>query len=332
MTVRLKDVAKKAQISTSIASHILNDNYKIKLNPETRRRVKEVAKKLGYTPNAVARGLRLKKTETIGLLIPNVMTSFYNEIIRGIEMTANEENYVVLVGCSAFNTDKEKMYLASMLNRGVDGILISSFKGSNIELLKKINNEVPLVFVDSFIEGVVADYVVTDNLKGAYIGTKELIRAGATKICYVGHVGVSVLQDRFNGFVKALNDYKIEFSKDLFMLDCEEYLLGKLISQKKIDSIFISADYIMPLLRVLRKYNLAIPADIKVATFDEPFFNTETQEDIDVLKIVKEPMPYIQQPKLEMGKKACEILIEKIKTGIYKHTISKILMEPKLKI
>lgn len=199
--ITIYDVAREANVSMATVSRVVNGNPNVK--PATRKKVMEVIDRLGYRPNAVARGLASKRTTTVGVIIPDIASTFYSELARGIEDIAMMYNYNIILSNSDQNKEKEFHLLNTMLGKQVDGIIFMSgnVTKEHVEEFKK--SSVPIVLAGSIGETGEISSVTIDYEQAAYDATTHFINNGHKNIGYI----FGPLQEPING-IKKLNGYK----------------------------------------------------------------------------------------------------------------------------
>jgi LacI family transcriptional regulator len=201
---RLADVAALAGVGTSIASRILNNDPTVGTRPDTRARVIAAAKELNYSPNATARGLKLRRTTTIGLVIPNLAYPVNSEIIRGAERAASGAGYVLLIADAEEFLQAGVAYRRLLLERRVDGLLLASATTSEPFLREIINTQLPLVLVNRSA-GSIAPSITVDDALGMRMAVRHLLDLGHTSIGYVsGPSDADTAQRRLEGYVSEL--------------------------------------------------------------------------------------------------------------------------------
>jgi len=215
MNITIYDVAREANVSMATVSRVVNGNPNVK--PVTRKKVMEVIDRLGYRPNAVARGLASKKTTTVGVVIPDISSIFFAELARGIEDIASMYKYNIILSSSDQNKEKELHLLNTMLGKQVDGIV---FMGGNIteehvEEFKK--SPVPIVLAGSIEQTETIPSVNIDYEKAIFDVVQLLIEKGHKQIAFV----VGPLQEPINsvrklaGYKRALEEASYEFNEEL---------------------------------------------------------------------------------------------------------------------
>ncbi|WP_203532636.1 LacI family DNA-binding transcriptional regulator [Draconibacterium halophilum] len=184
--VTIKDLARELNISPSTVSRALKDHPDI--SKETKRAVQELAQKLNYQPNAVALSLKQRRSNTIGVIIPEIVHYFFSSVISGIEDVAYDAGFNVIICQSNERYEREVANAKTLLSSRVDGVLISiSKETTDYKHLYNFNrNEVPMVFYDRVVPGIAADQVIIDDFDAAYKATCHLIDSGRTRIAHLG--------------------------------------------------------------------------------------------------------------------------------------------------
>lgn len=324
--VTIKDIAEKLSISISTVSRALKDHPDISV--KTRQAVKELAKLLGYKPNLIALNLKHSKTNTIGLIVPEVEHHFFSKIINGIEEVAYKNNYNVLVVQSNESYMREVLNTQTLIANRVDGVLVSFSKETKdySHFQQMVDYEIPLVFYDRTIEGFHADGVICDDYTGAYNAVNHLISRGSKRIAlYSSPQHMLIGKMRFEGYKDALKKNNIEFNKDL-VYSCDTFESAMKISrsilkkQDRPDGIFAVNDFTaIGVMKVAKQLGIKIPEELKVVGFE----NSRSAA------ICEPELTSVDQFGYNIGKKSAELLIKRIKdaTFDYEPTILKLKTE-----
>lgn len=306
--INIKELACELKLSVSTISKALHDSYEI--SEATKRRVLETAARLNYVPNPYASSLRGRKSKNIGVVIPEVADSFFSLAINGIESVAKEKGYHVLICLTHESFENEKTILKEFQGRRVDGVLLSvSRETTQSEHINElISNGVPLVFFDRVCEEVETAKITTDDFESGYKAAAHLIQQGCDKIAFLGiSKSLSISNKRLQGYLKALNDYKIKGDAKHIILCTNDAkhnhtLIKKLLQQKnKPNGIVASVEKLTtPVYEACVALKLKIPEDVKVVCFS----NLETAS------ILNPPLTTITQPAFEMGRTAATILFK----------------------
>lgn len=313
--ITMMDVAKEAGVSKSTVSQYINNRYQY-MSQETRERVEQAIKDLGYIPNFIAKSLKQKKTSTIGVIVANILHSFSTEIIRAIEDVAGEHHVHVFVCNADENPEKEKDYIEMLLAKQVDGLIILP-TGGNIDLygsLKKMN--FPIVFMDRKIQPTLYPTLLLDNHAAAEIAVSELIQAGNERIGFISSTilpQVTPRMERLEGYRHTLMLGGLEV-KDQWIVQ------GKAESIKQqLESLYESGDFphafftandlsLIELLKFTKRNAIRVPEDLRIVTIDDsPYLDAFTPS-----------ITVVKQPTFEMGKEAALVLLKLIEHPIFK--------------
>ena len=311
MAVTIKDIAEEADVSVTTVSRVLND--KPDVSPNTRKNVLEKINELGYKPNSIARGLALQKTNTLGLIIPDISNPFFPDIARGVEDMANEKDYSVIF-CNTDNEQKkEKEAIDLMKEKQVDGILLSLSTTNEKELKNLRKLEYPIVQIDRKIPNINYPSITIDNVKSAYTATKYLIKNGHKKIAHItGDLETITGSQRLKGFKKAIFEKNLNLNKsyikngDYSKKSGYQNMLALLKSNNPPTAVFIANDLMaVGAYQAVFELNLSIPKDISIIGHD----------DIDVTKLVNPTLTTMSQPKYQLGNEAVQLLINEIESN-----------------
>ncbi|MCR6514970.1 MAG: LacI family DNA-binding transcriptional regulator [Clostridium sp.] len=307
MATSIKDVAKEAGVSIATVSRVLNDIDVV--NEDTKKKVLDAIKKLGYRPNIVARSLKTQRTKTIGILIPDISSQFYPEIVRGAEDVSNIYDYNIILGNSDFDIEKEKEYLRVMKEKMVDGVIYmsSSLQDEILDLINELDLRTILVETKDK-EGKLPS-VTIDNIAAAVDGTNYMINKGFKNIAFVGveRDAVNAWGDRFKGYQKAMEEANLTVSEELVYTSDLRVKSGYkaaeqfIKSGKKFDSVVCATDELaMGVINGLRDNGIKVPEDVSVMGFNN-----------NVLSEIFYPkLSTISQPSYDMGSVAMRMLIK----------------------
>lgn len=291
--VTIKDVAKEAQVSIATISYVINN--KDNLSKETVDRVNEAIKKLNYIPNLSARSLVNKKSNLVGVVIPQTEAGkqlmfnnpFYSEFISAVEYTARINGYHVIIS----GADADESYLEISDKRNLDGIIIVGMYPE--EFYKDLQNcKIPIVLVDSYCQDHYFHSIQINDRYGGYIATKYLLERGHRNISLVtGKIkkeGVS--EKRYLGYRDALKEFGIEFKHDYLMEGTVDYDYGiaiadRIAADKQITAVFATADILaMGLMKRLKYIGVKIPEDISIIGFDDVYITKMTDPGLTTVK------------------------------------------------
>jgi LacI family transcriptional regulator len=309
--VTIKDIARELGISPSTVSRALKDHPDI--SPETKRLVNELADKLNYQPNIVALSLRQSKTNTIGVIIPEIVHFFFSTVISGIEDVAYSAGYNVILAQSNESQAREITDIKALFNSRVDGMLMSvSRETTNFEHIESIISKgVPIVFFDRVYNSPQASKIIVDDFTGAKEATLHLIEQGCKRIAHLeGPPNLEISKHRLDGYKEALAEHKIPFNKDL-VASCPSGTIeeGRAAAEKLLtlksrpDAIFATNDpAAMGAMQAIKAAGLKIPKDVAVVGFSNWIFSS----------LLEPPLTSVDQPGFEMGQEAAKLLIRQI--------------------
>lgn len=307
--VTIKDIAKILGFSASTVSRALKDHPDI--SEETKEKVMRLAEQLNYKPNAIALSLRNRKTNIIGIVIPQIVHHFFSLVISGIEAYARKKGYNVLISQSNENYDIEIRNIQTMISSRVDGILISMTK-ETIDCGHFVNAgklDVPIVFFDRKCPVLETDNILINDFEAAYKATEYLIKTGCKNLAhFAGPKSLNISQERLNGFLAAIKKYNLSVNDD-FIIRCDSFQKAKditsyLIKAKNIpDAIFAVNDLTAAgALVALQEAGIKVPDEVSVMGFTNG----------KISEITSPPLSTIDQNGYKMGYKAAKMLIRRI--------------------
>lgn len=309
--ITLKEIATKLGISITTVSKALK-NYP-DVSEKTKKAVIELAHNLHYTPNSFAVNLRTKESKTIGLIIPEVVHHFFSNVINAIIDEAEKNGYLVIILQSNESIELEKKQVELLINKRVDGILISlSNESNNDEHIQEIiRRNIPFVMFDKISKLSKCSKVVIDDQKAAFNAIQHLIDNGCRKIAHIrGPLNPQNSIDRFIGYKKALEKNNIPFDSKL-VYTCENvtfkegYDFAKQIIEEHpdIDGIFTITDLVaVGVLSYFNDNKIKIPEQVAVIGFSNWFMS----------QVVTPKLSTIEQPSHEMGRESFNLLLEEI--------------------
>lgn len=309
MTVTIKDVAKKADVSYATVSRALNGKYGVR--DKTREKILAVARAMGYTPNAIARGLVKRQTHTIGLIIPDITNPFYPEVARGIEDQARASGYSVFLCNTNYDKQREADYLNLLSEKRVDGIIMAPISNQSAQRLEEAGNMIPVVYVTKRVSGNALSFVVIDDERGGFIATKYLIEQGYKTIGYIGPDEKTGNDpgERLAGFRAAFKKFGISVQSRYvriadFKRETGYNAIARMIEAGNFPrAVFAGNDLLaIGMIQGIKEKGLSVPRDIAIIGFDN----------IPLAAFPEIRLTTIHQPKYEMGQMAADILLEKI--------------------
>jgi LacI family transcriptional regulator len=301
MATTIKDIAEETGVSYATVSRALNNKY-------------------GVTPNGIARGLVRKQTHSIGLIIPDISNPFFPQVASGVEDGAKEKGYSIFLCNTNYESDQEARYLQLLIEKRVDGIILSSGFQASGTINPLLMGSIPIVSLCTRVENIKNSFVVIDNERGGFIATKHLIEQGYPTVGYIGTQG-----QRFKGYLQALEKFNIPFdNRFVFSGDLKRETGYKITKRLIADqhfprALFVENDLMaLGTIQGIKESGLRVPDDIAVVGFD----------DISFASFPEIGLTTVRQPKYEMGKLAANILLD----SIIKSTKEpkKHILEPKL--
>lgn len=325
------DIAKQLNISPSTVSRALNDHPAI--SHDTKQAVLDIAKKLNYYPNLQAINLLRKKTNTIGVVVPDITSFFYSSIINGIQDFFNPLGYNLILGQSNESYKEEQKIVDTFASIRVDGFLIApASKNKNISHLKKLKeSQIPLVLFDRDCEELDVDKVFVDEYSGAFQAVDYLAKSGCTRIAHIaGAANISTSKHRMQGYLDALGKNNI-LVKNEYIITSKGFTpefgasaVKKLLKLKnRPDAIFAVNDSIaIGAMYEISEAGLNIPDQISVVGFDDILYSS----------FVKPSLTTVWQPVYEMGILSARILSGRINETEENHKIRIETLFPELVI
>lgn len=303
------DVAKKAGVSKTSVSRYLNGKNSGHMSEKTKERIVQAIKELDYQPNSIARSLKQKSTNVIGLVVNDMSNLFFLEIIRGIETELKNSGYNLLVCNSDTNVEMELECLKMLEKRQIDGVILI---GMNMPVshIEKIKTEFPIVLMEREPGKTNLDSVRIDNKVGAYAAVSHLIERGHTQIAHIAGPGIAAMAvERKEAYIECMRDHGLEVLPQYivsgnYKLESGYAGMQSLMALKdKPTAVFCANDYMaMGALRYLMEQGYRVPEDAALVGYD----------DIMVARMVTPPLTTVRQPVWELAGVAARLLIERI--------------------
>lgn len=308
--ITLKYLAQKLKLSISTVSRALNDHPDI--SQLTKDKVKQLANKLKYTPNVFAKGFREHKSNTIGVIVPNISHYFTTTILKGILEEAKNKGYRVIISECNNNYNSQTDLLQTMIEFGVDGILLSISKMTqSIDNILETLNRVPLVLFDKVSDKIPCTQISINEEEATFNAVEHLIKINKKRIAIIKETKTSVTSEkRYAGYLRALRKYNLPIDEEI-ILSTEDI---SIIEGKRMTTILLSLknrpDAILAItdraaigaIKVLKKHDIKIPEEIAVIGFSNSLIST----------IIEPKLTTVDQPGLRIGKIAITYLIEEI--------------------
>jgi LacI family transcriptional regulator len=304
----IRELADKLGLSPTTVSRVLNGkSKKFRISKETSRKVLDAALKYNYSPNRIARGLKLEKTDTIGLIIPDIANPYFGSIAKTIEVEARNSGYSIILCDSLDDEITEAELLQLLAGRKVDGIIIAPTGKSSLHVTEILQQGIPVMVIDRYFPNTELPFVTTDNHFGALLATEHFIKMGHRNIaCIQGINGISTNSERVTGFRDALQKHGIPVNESMILgTDFGEengYIQTKKLLEipNRPTAIFALSNLIsIGALRALKEAGLTVPDDISIVSFDEQPWSA----------FLACPMTTVEQPREEIGRRAFDTLL-----------------------
>jgi len=304
----IADVARRAGVSPVTVSRVLNGTARV--NPATRDAVERVIAELGYVPNVVARGLRSRRTGTLGLIVPDIGNPLWTAVARGVEDAARSHGYAVFLGNTDENPTRQEQYLQTMLGQRVEGLIIVPCGSSVRDLIPLQEQNIPMVAVERAFQGWDIDIVTTDVAAGARALVHHLVTLGHTRIAVLsGPVALSSADDCVAGYCLALQEVGLPVDPKMvrrgeFRAVSGAHMANQLLDEGIRPDAILAANSALALgaLDALQRHGLCVPEDVSLVCFD----------DLGMLSVSFPFMTVIAQPGYEMGSNAAQLLFSRL--------------------
>ncbi|WP_396168276.1 LacI family DNA-binding transcriptional regulator [Flavobacterium sp.] len=326
----LKQIAKELGVSVSTVSKALNDSPEI--SDPTKIRVQEYAKLKNYKPNIIGLNLKNRSTKTIGVIIPNILNSFFAKVFTGIEKVADEKGYKVITCISNESLEKEIGVLEMLSNGTIDGFLLSiskeAQKAQKFDHFKSIINEgTPIVMFDRIADEVNCDKVIVDDFDSAINATNHLIDTGCKNIALFSTIKqLSVSNLRSQGFYKAFEQKGLKVNEDLIILtdnieEFDEKIQG-FFDANLVDGVFALDEHTsVSTMKIALKKGMKIPEDLSIIGFADGVWSRRMTPSLST----------VSQHGPEIGEEAVKMLIEKLESKEENYTHRTVVIKTELR-
>ena len=312
MAATLKDVAALAGVHPSTVSRVLRKQENLKILESTRKNIFDAVQELNYQPDITARALRMKKSFTIGLIVPDIGNPFFSRIARRIEQLGFEKGYTVIVCNTDEDQEKENRYVDHLLSRGVDGLIMVPVQDSDEQVRTVINKGLPLVLIDRIFENLNTNAVISNNSESAYNAVKHLAELGHKKVAFLrGRSNIYTIAKRYEGYCKAVKEFHLVESDSLVVGDGFSFEDGYNSTKELLNcdipptALLLTGNLItVGAISAIIEKGLSIPEDISVVAFADSIFSPY---------LVK-PLTTISHPLYEIGSQAFDLLLKNIES------------------
>lgn len=304
----IRDVAQKAGVATMTVSRVINNSGYV--SDATRTKVEAAIAELGYVPNMLGPSLRFNQTNTLALILTDIMNPFWTTLARGVEDAAQEKGYSVILCNTDESPQKQDQYVTMLLKRRIDGILFvpADSNAGPVQLIQK--HKVRVVLLDRNVLGVDVDIVRGDSFGGAYQLAKHLIELGHKHIAILsGPKNISTSFERVTGFRQAMEEAGLMHNLENVYWGSFSQSLGCEMAEKALETIprptaFLAVNNFIAngALQTFSQLGLRVPEDVSLVTFDD-------------IPVIINPIPFLtvaSQPAYEMGYQATQLLLARL--------------------
>ena len=324
MSASIKDVARRAGVSTATVSRVLSNKPQVSENAH--RRILAAMEELDYQPSRVARSLRVQRSKIIGLIISDIQNPFFNVLARAVEDVAYGHQYAVFLCNSDEDIEKEKLYIELMQAERVAGVMLSPTRETANPCKKLIKANVPVVVIDRELTDLDVDTVGVDNLAGSFELISHIIDDGHRRIgAVLGTPTAATGRERYEGYVRALTNRDLQASADLLRTGIPKQAIGYKLAGELLDlpepptALFTGNNLLTEgAIRAIQDRGRRIPEDIALVAFDE----------LDWMTLIKPALTVVAQPTYELGQTAADLLLKRIEGST--HPPQKIVLKPNL--
>lgn len=312
MGATLKDVAALANVHPSTVSRVLRNVENLKISEDTKERIFKAIKELNYQPDQTARSLRLKKSFTIGLIIPNVASPYFIGIARSLDAECTKEGYTLIISDTNENQEKEIKAVYDLYSRGVDGLVIAPVQDSDEHIKDLIDKKFPFVLIDRYFEKYDTNAVICNDKESAYKAVKHLIDLGHKRIGFIsGRPNLYPVVERLEGYKNVLEENNLEFNQDLIFSssptldDAYEASIKLMELSVPPTAILITGTIItFGVLKAIIEKKKTVPKDLSIIAFTDTI----------LASYFMSPVSTVSHKVDEIGTKAFEILFEHMKS------------------
>ena len=309
MATTLHEVARRAGVSAMTVSRVVNGRGRV--DSETRQRVEAAIQALDYVPNRIARGLISQKTQTIGIIVPDIVNPFFAPVVRGAESAARKAGYRVLLCNSEGDLRLEREYIEDLVAHRVEGLLLAPASDrSRSSILSLLRGGFPLVLIDRALPDADCDLIVSDNAQGARRLIEHLIAIGHREIAHVSDAeDTSTGRERLRGYREALEAAGIPFQPELVIRTTVDRIGGyraaqEILARDPLPTAIFAVNNMTAVgtMEALRERSLSVPKDMGLVCFD----------DVEHLAVLSPILTVIDQPAETFGSLGVQLLLERM--------------------
>jgi len=331
MAITIKDIARHAGVSRTTVSRVINNSGYVK--DETRKKIEKAISDVNYSPSAIARSLTTKRTNTVGVVVPEISNPFFAEVIEGVNEIADEYGFSILLCVTDNQVEKEIKALKLLKEQRIEGIIITPcFGDENIDkdhILTMESLGIPIILMDGHIKYGNYSGAFINHVKGAFDGTEKLIQEGHQRIAIItGDMRSSPAKERLIGYKKAHEFYNIPIKEELIFYGDFSHEKAYELTQELLKleddlmptAIFVGGNMmVLGCIIALHEHGLSIPNDMSVIVFDK----------VNTLNIIGMNISYIDGPTIELGRIGMKMLMETL-NGDNKKEIKTTTLVPEL--
>ncbi|MCB0731086.1 MAG: LacI family DNA-binding transcriptional regulator [Ignavibacteriae bacterium] len=314
MAPTLKDVAAHVGVHPSTVSRVLRGKENLKISAKTHDKILKAVKELNYIPDFTARALRMKKSFTIGLIVPDILNPYFARIARRIEQLGFEKKYTVIVCNTDEDQQKEILFLNQLISRGVDGIIIAPVQDSKEHIVDVIDKNIPLVLIDRIFEDINVNSVITNNAESVMKAVTHLVKLGHKRIAFLrGQKNIYTIKNRLAGYKEALKEFNLSLIDNYIVGEGFEFEDGyeatlKLLALPKLPTAIVSSggDLVtLGAIKAIYEKGLKIPEDISIIAFFDSLYSP----------FLATPLTTITHYRQKIGEKAFKLLLKQIESS-----------------
>jgi len=331
VAITIKDIAKRAGVSHSTVSRALRVNHLV--SSETSKRIREIAQEMGYRPSAVARSLKTKRTEVLGVIVSNISDPFFSEILNGIEASAQAGGYSLFIAASQHDPIKERQIVQTMMEQRTDGVIICSSSFSPEHGRQLLSYGFPVVVVNHQGSESFNYSIYHDDVDGSSQITRHLISLGHKRIAYLGNSQSGrTTQDRLHGFLDVMSEADLEVPNSfIHHVEGGDPILGQKsveyftrLTPKPTAIVCFNDMLAIGVLKGCEVAGFRVPEDLSVTGFDNITYSAFTTPCLTTF----------DQPKFSIGQEAAQLLLDLLRAedGIIKDTPNVKILKGKLLI
>lgn len=306
-----RDIAREAGVSPATVSRVINGS--VRVNEYTRRRVEQAIRRLNYHPDQIARSLRVRKTHTVGFLVPDIANPFFPEVLKGLEGTCSAAGYTIVLQNTDERVRQEVLAISALLSHRVDGMVAIPVKDSGpsiVAIQRSVVPAMPLVLIDRHVPRLDVDAVIIDNEGGAAAAVEHLIGLGHRRIGVIhGPLSCTPGSGRWAGAVSVLKRFGLPSEKPYVLEGDFRKASGYRLTRRLMElpdpptALFVGNNLMtIGAYECLRDMRLRIPEDISLVGFD----------DFDLANYLDPPITVVDRPMEEMGRVAGQLLLDRI--------------------